>query len=464
MPKISVVMPVYNAVKTLRRSVESILNQTFADFEFIIVNEFGSDDGSQEMIEEYAKLDNRVRLIQNTYRQGFAESLNIGILESKGVYIARMDADDYSYPSRFEKQISYLDNHLDCVLCGTYFRMVMPAHKDYIIKNPCEDDEIKAKLLFECSFGHPTVMFRRADFVKHDWFYDSKHRGEDFELWTRVDGGMKNLPEVLVDYYWHGDNFSILHEEDAAYGACEIVKAQMRRKLHISTKDYHDSIFCLDLIKAKLPRFDLIVEGLRLLLEIEEKNLYYKCYNQEILANCLLNRWNQYVKVLFSEFADEAWGIFSVTPIDGSHFADTISFRFGIAKNELYEEVRKRILYWQTMLKKLQSSRVLVFGVGEQARKFFSRYPMMLKRVIAFSDNDSYLWGSELFQKKICPIDDISPLSYDWIVISSEKYFDEILDSLVSIYHIPKKIIADLGILRLIQFVQEEETAIGKEV
>ncbi len=455
MPKISVVMPVYNSAKTLPRSVESIMNQTFTDFEFIIVNEFESNDGSRDIIEAYAAKDKRVKLKQLTRHEGIANSLNIGMQMAEGQYIARMDADDYSYPVRFERQVSYMDAHPECVLCGTYFRQVAQGLEPILIRNPCTSEEIKVRLLFHCAFGHPTVMLRRKAFIANEWRYDSSHRAEDFDLWTRIEGEISNLPEVLVDYNWHGGNLSITNKEIMDKDACEIVKAQMRRRLHISTNNYHDLMFNLDLIASKPFRFDLIHEGLRLLLEIEGKNSIYRYYNSEILANCLCDRWNRYVKVLFSRFADERLGDFSIANVSGTRFSDSVAFHFGVGRNKLIEEIKFRLAYLRKMIKR--ASRVLVFGVGEKAKSFFSENPMMLNNVVLFSDNNGRLWGQEFFQKKVCALTEISPLSYDWIAISSEKYYNEILDSLVSTHHIPRQIIADLGILRMIKSIQEEE-------
>ena len=98
---VTVILPLYNGIKYISESIESIKDQTFRDWEFIIVNEYGSDDGCAEVVCEYARHDERIRLIQNTKPLGLAESLNVGISHATGKYIARVDVDDPSYPTRF---------------------------------------------------------------------------------------------------------------------------------------------------------------------------------------------------------------------------------------------------------------------------------------------------------------------------------------------------------------------------
>ena len=115
-PAVSVVMPVYNGEKYLRESIDSILNQTYTDYEFIIVND-GSNDKTEEIILSYN--DNRIRYIKNEKNLQIVKSLNRGIELAKGRYIARMDADDISLPRRFEKQITFMENNLEIGVCGT---------------------------------------------------------------------------------------------------------------------------------------------------------------------------------------------------------------------------------------------------------------------------------------------------------------------------------------------------------
>lgn len=188
MPKVSVIMSVYNAEKYLRESVQSILGQTCTDFEFIIVND-GSTDTSKEILESFS--DPRIKII-NQKNRGLTESLNTAIRESKGMYIARMDADDISFPERFEKQISFLDTHPDIAMCGTQCD---------VYKVPQTHRDIKRMMLFHNPFIHPSTMIRSS--VLKQNLYDTSFRHlQDYELWTRIVPFYKtaNLPDVLLKY------------------------------------------------------------------------------------------------------------------------------------------------------------------------------------------------------------------------------------------------------------------------
>lgn len=240
MAKISVVMPLYNGILYVQEALQSIQKQTFEDWEFIIVNEYGSEDGCAEVVREYAKADSRIRLIQNTIRLGLAESLNVGIEAAKGEYIARVDADDPSYPERFEKQVKFLDEHPEIALCGTLQRSVLP-NRSYVEEVPYETEELKAALLFGCEISHCSVMFRHQVFVQNGWKYDGDRLGEDYDLWTKImfDARLCNLPEVLVDHRWGFHNISLAKGEALHQEVREISARSLERfGIKVSKEDF----------------------------------------------------------------------------------------------------------------------------------------------------------------------------------------------------------------------------------
>lgn len=214
-PKVSVLFPVYNGERFLEESIDSILNQTFHDFELLILLEYGSNAASREIVER-KKADSRIRVIENTEnRLGLAESLNLGMREAKGEYIARMDADDISLPKRFEKQVKYLDRHPDIVMCGTAMRgLYDDGHMDNrgYFTDP-------GSIRFECMlgnpFGHPTVMWRKDVFLREKLFYRNTPYSEDFELWKRVVElfPCANLKEYLLVYRLHGESASAVYSD-----------------------------------------------------------------------------------------------------------------------------------------------------------------------------------------------------------------------------------------------------------
>ena len=203
MTKVSVIMAVYNTKEEwLRESIESILNQTFSDFEFIIIND-GSSNNAEEIILSYK--DKRIKYIKQE-NQGLAKSLNNGLQIAQGEYIARMDSDDISLPSRFEKQVNFLDKNKEISILGTWFE-IFPETQ--IIKHPEKIDFLT--LLKYCCLGHPTVMFRREDFEKHNLKYNETFKAaQDYDLWSRAIRYIKmaNLQEVLLKYRWHNESIT----------------------------------------------------------------------------------------------------------------------------------------------------------------------------------------------------------------------------------------------------------------
>ncbi|HWZ16328.1 MAG TPA: glycosyltransferase [Mucilaginibacter sp.] len=214
--KVSVLMPVYNSEKYLHEAIESILNQTFQDFEFLIIDD-ASTDKSIEIIRSYA--DARITLIQKPVNTGYTESLNLGIGISKGEYIARMDSDDISLPTRLEKQIVFMQQNPSIILSGTNFE-VLPTKE--IVITPSNHEDIKVGLLNQSCIAHPTVMLRKKALSDNDIRYDTADEpAEDYNLWVRLCkiGLLANLDEVLLRYRVHPDQTShvqkALQEENA---------------------------------------------------------------------------------------------------------------------------------------------------------------------------------------------------------------------------------------------------------
>jgi glycosyltransferase involved in cell wall biosynthesis len=200
-PLISVILPVYNGVETLRESIASILNQSYSRFELIIIND-GSIDNSLELINSFQ--DSRIVVI-NQKNQGLAKSLNTGIKESKGELIARQDQDDISSGNRFEIQVrEFLMNH-DLVLLGSNGTKINKNGEEIgKFKLPTKSNDLKFFLNFYNPFIHSSVMMK-TETVKLAGLYSelkSEQPPEDFELWNRMKnfGEIKNLKTALVKY------------------------------------------------------------------------------------------------------------------------------------------------------------------------------------------------------------------------------------------------------------------------
>lgn len=199
MPKITVLMAVYNGEGVVRDALESILGQTFGDFEFLIVDD-GSTDGTREAILSYR--DPRIHLIANERNLGLTRSLNRGLALARGEYLARQDADDISEPARFARQVAFLDAHPDVALLGTWFGKIDERGRPIGNRRlPSDSTRLRWCLLFFCPFVHSAAMFRRSAVLERIGAYDESYAyAQDYDLWGRIARVLPvaNLAEYLV--------------------------------------------------------------------------------------------------------------------------------------------------------------------------------------------------------------------------------------------------------------------------
>jgi glycosyltransferase involved in cell wall biosynthesis len=201
-PKISVIISAYNASLYIEEAVMSIIEQSFKDFELLVMNDGSKDDTLEKLYEIQKKLkDDRLKIFDQT-NQGLIFSLNKLISLSKGGYILRMDADDISLAERLEKQVKFLDENKDYILAGTQAVFIDKEGKefgDFLV--PKTNEEIRKKFIFHNPFIHPSVMFRKNTLSEIVYKKSFKH-AEDYELWSRLLflGKVANLDEVLLKY------------------------------------------------------------------------------------------------------------------------------------------------------------------------------------------------------------------------------------------------------------------------
>lgn len=200
---LTVLMPVYNAEQYLNEAIDSILNQSFRDFEFLIIDD-GSTDNSVKIISSYN--DRRIRLVRNDCNKGLIYTLNRGFAIATGDYIARMDADDISISERLKIQMEYLLSHASVDLCGcssTSFGSVYKDKKQYF---PLTSEMIKAEALFNSPFNHPSVIMKTS--LARQYKYKEEYKyAEDYALWQEMIGDkrkMVNLPYILYKYRKYG--------------------------------------------------------------------------------------------------------------------------------------------------------------------------------------------------------------------------------------------------------------------
>lgn len=206
-PRITVLLPVHNCERYVRRAAESILAQTFRDFELLILDD-GSTDGSRAAVETLR--DPRIRFVANERNLGLVATLNRGLELTRAPYVARMDADDISHAARFAAQIDYLERHPDVAVLGTHCRVIDDHDRPFMAFVPPASPMLLAFRMCVEGFTpvyHPTVMFRTAAIRQFDGYRTDHSPADDGDLWFRVAGSgqqIANLPRRLLDYRSHG--------------------------------------------------------------------------------------------------------------------------------------------------------------------------------------------------------------------------------------------------------------------
>jgi glycosyltransferase involved in cell wall biosynthesis len=237
-PTISVLMSVHNGENYLEEAIESILNQTYPDFELIIINDF-STDSSFEIIKKFA--DKRIVLIENDHNIGLTKSLNKGLKIAKGEYIARMDADDISEINRFEKQIDVLQKNPDYTVVGSNIFLIDDTGLIIEqIKYPETTEENLGNIFFDNTIVHSSAMFRK-DFVMSLGGYNEEYsKSQDYDLWLNIieNGGLLyNIQESLLKYRIHAGSISNKFGSEQEQNAIRIVRRRLKSILDIDIKE-----------------------------------------------------------------------------------------------------------------------------------------------------------------------------------------------------------------------------------
>lgn len=237
---VSIIMSVYNGEHYLQEAIDSVLNQTFTGFEFIIIND-GSTDKSSLILQGYN--DPRIVLLNNSQRIGLAKSLNKGLAQARGKYMARMDADDVALPNRLEKQVAFLEKHPEVGIVGSQcWQINAGGQKLQLNQRPTSDLAIHWISLLTNPFIHPTVMIRSDIVTQHSLKYNETFETtQDYELWTRLLGFTQgaNINEPLLLYRLTNEAITRRHRE-----------TQLKNQDNIALRT----------IQEKLPGFDITLE------------------------------------------------------------------------------------------------------------------------------------------------------------------------------------------------------------
>ena len=229
--EVSVLMPVYNGARYLALAIESILNQTYPYFQLIVIDD-GSTDETESILEQFK--DPRILTLKQDH-QGLIAALNKGLAAASGQYIARMDSDDISLPSRFASQVQFLDAHPDVGIVGTACHIIDGGGRlQHVQRWPSSDVHIRWALLLTSPFAHPTVMCRRDLLFDHHLAYDEAYTSaEDYDLWTRLleHTHGANLDEPLLQYRTHGAGVTSRDRELQLKHHDDVALRTIRRRL-----------------------------------------------------------------------------------------------------------------------------------------------------------------------------------------------------------------------------------------
>lgn len=206
-PTVTIVMSTYNRAPIVPEAIESVLKQTYQDFEFIIIND-GSPDNTDEVLKKYAKLDPRIRILTNTPNKGLIAGLNRGLQTARGKYIARIDDDDKMLPERIEKQVAYMQQHPKAAVLATGYYYVKNGKRVSRHGCPSPSDQVYVNMHFANGIAHPSTIFRTSFFKDNKIAYNEDFPyAEDYKLWQDVlwaGGSIECLPDPLIELEPHG--------------------------------------------------------------------------------------------------------------------------------------------------------------------------------------------------------------------------------------------------------------------
>ncbi|HEX9985506.1 MAG TPA: glycosyltransferase [Thermoanaerobaculia bacterium] len=233
-PRVSVVMPVYNGATYLDEAIESVLQQDFADFEFVIVDD-GSRDRTPEILASWAARDPRIVLLRNDVNRGISHALNVGLAAARGEYIARQDADDIAMQGRFTLEVELLDRERDVVLVSMNYEVIT---EDGVVIERARVSRpevlIRWRFLFSNAIGgHGQVMFRRSVVQELGGYSEDARWAEDYELWTRMltRGRIVVLPQIGMRYRMHGSRSSEIWGTEQKFSGGRIAQRALQNLL-----------------------------------------------------------------------------------------------------------------------------------------------------------------------------------------------------------------------------------------
>lgn len=237
-PAVSVVMPAFNAEKHIKTAIQSILSQTFANLELIIIDD-GSNDSTGDIIAKFAQKDKRIIVLRNKINIGICKSLNKGIKQARGKYLARMDSDDWSFPDRLYKQFAFMKKHPKAVVCGGAIEVCDGSLKVMNQRRyPVSDKKIREKMLRINPFAHPAVIFKKDAVLKVGGYNEKLFTVEDYDLYFRLGkiGKFANLSSKVLKLRTHKNSVS-----------SKLIAKQARLNLYVRLKAVYEYGYIMNL-------------------------------------------------------------------------------------------------------------------------------------------------------------------------------------------------------------------------
>lgn len=308
-------MPVYNNESYINEAIDSILNQTFSDFQLLIIDD-GSTDNSVSLIKQYN--DSRINLVEKSHNTGLIDCLNLGMSLANGQYIARMDGDDVSVADRFEKQLAILENNAEIKVCGCWLKTF--GKKEELIKHKEFHDEIVANMLLHCSMTMGSVMFERKALEGYKFDKDKVHV-EDYDFWSRIAWSCKfyNIQEVLYLYRIHEAQVSTVHKQIQLQGDITI-KLFLFKKIKYDTALYRDDLISKMLLLNSTIKINEFSRFVKWINELKRLNKTVKAYAQKDLEHVLkIIKEKVFYKVYFSNsigVITKKWRLKSLLKLD----------------------------------------------------------------------------------------------------------------------------------------------------
>ncbi len=412
-PLVTVIMPTYQAEKYLKEAIESIMAQTYSNFELLVIDD-ASKDQTRKIVTAYAKKDKRIKLVDGP-QNGIAAALNYGIRLSTGEYIARMDADDLAMPERLEKQVAAMQKDNELGVCAT--QILALRGEELVEAAVCKEqyEEILCDTMFNNNICHPTVMFRKK-VLDQGWRYQEHILAEDYDMWTRMLPYVKfqALPDVLLYYRIDcEEKLTVSNYKQVREAAAKIIRAYLMALYKADFSGYELIDFVPDHAK-----YELLAEGMacvdrqyQLLNEVFQLNEKKNVIRKDLLLERLNIRFRSWAAV---------FGVDQYLKQNGN-------IKIGNSNEEGLIALH--------ILPMLEQERCFIlYGLGTRGMRFLEKYQRSQNkkwRLSALADeraneivgfDDSY---------DIVTKDKIRDFPFDYILISSDKYFDEIFKELL---------------------------------